>query len=391
VSDRRRFRIKETLGRGGFGTVYRAEMSDAGDFAKEVALKVLHYEGEAADDIARRLRDEARVLGLIRHRAVVGVNSLVPLKKGWGVVMEYIDGSDLSRVLKHGAVPIGAAVTITEEVAAALDAAYNTVNHLTSEPLRLIHRDIKPSNIRITLSGDVKLLDFGVATADFLNRESTDGADYVMGSLRYMAPERHEGSESPKGDVYGLGIVLANLLTGKRFPEPPVEPREHASFLTKILETVRTSLGQSESPQIKTVVEQLVQLLLQMLAYESADRPDARTVERRCRRISGRLPPPYLRDWSETSIVRLVEEHRNRPRDDEHDTGLILLERTGEYLARRSPETEGLDAIESDEEVTESSRDTEPHTSHRLGLAMALGALLGAGLVGILWLLSGAR
>ena len=118
-------------------------MSDAGGFSKEVALKVMHYEGDAADDIARRLRDEARVLGLIQHRAVVGVNSLVPLKKGWGVVMEYIDGADLSRVLKSRSIPIAAAVQVVEEVAAALDAAYNTINHITNEPLRLIHRDIQ--------------------------------------------------------------------------------------------------------------------------------------------------------------------------------------------------------------------------------------------------------
>ena len=170
MSERRRFQIKETLGRGGFGTVYRAEMSDAGGFNKEVALKVMHYEGEAADDIARRLRDEARVLGLIQHRAVVGVNSLVPLKNGWGVVMEYIDGADLSRVLKSHSIPIAAAVQVVEEVAAALDAAFNTINHITNEPLRLIHRDIKPSNIRITRRGDVKLLDFGVARADFLSK-----------------------------------------------------------------------------------------------------------------------------------------------------------------------------------------------------------------------------
>jgi serine/threonine-protein kinase len=197
LHQRRRFRILETLGKGGFGTVYRAEMMAAGGFAKQVALKVLHYEGDQADDIARRLRDEARVLGLIRHRAVVGVNSLVPLEQGWGVVMEYINGVDLSTCIKAGALPAGVCLEVAEEVAAALEAAYNGANHETGDPLRLVHRDIKPSNIRITSQGEVKLLDFGVATADFSAREAEDSTEFVMGSTRYMAPERRRAGRRP--------------------------------------------------------------------------------------------------------------------------------------------------------------------------------------------------
>ena len=366
-------------------------MSDAGGFNKEVALKVMHYEGEAADDIARRLRDEARVLGLIQHRAVVGVNSLVPLKNGWGVVMEYIDGADLSRVLKSHSIPIAAAVQVVEEVAAALDAAFNTINHITNEPLRLIHRDIKPSNIRITRRGDVKLLDFGVARADFLSKEAEEATDYVMGSLRYMAPERHEGTEKHNGDVYALGVVLANLLTGKRFPAPPRTPKEHASFLTTVLDTVRVALGSSESDQVRAVVDQVVQLLLQMLAYESADRPDARAVERSCRRISGRLPPPTLRDWAENSVARLVEEHRNRPRNDEHDTGLILLERTDDFpTAHLSQQpAKPSESPTSDDDGATAGPANPRERDHRFGLALLIGALMGGGVVGVAWLLSG--
>ena len=230
-----------------------------------------------------------------------------------------------------------------------------------------------------------------MARADFLSKEAEEATDYVMGSLRYMAPERHEGTEKHNGDVYALGIVLANLLTGKRFPAPPRTPKEHASFLTTVLDTVRMALGSSDSDQVRAVVEQVVQLLLQMLAYEAADRPDARAVERSCRRISGRLPPPTLRDWAENSVVRLVEEHRNRPRNDEHDTGLILLERTDGFSTSQLSQTDTghFETVASDEEATNESPAHASGRDHRFGLALLIGALIGGGIVGLAWLLSG--
>ena len=130
----KRYRILETLGKGAFGTVYRAEVLGAGDFKKQVALKVLDYQGEAPEEIQLRFRDEARILGLIRHRAVVGVDSLAELETGWAVVMEYVHGVNVSAVVKYGLPPARVVVSIVEEVASALHAAWTTTSDTTGEP-----------------------------------------------------------------------------------------------------------------------------------------------------------------------------------------------------------------------------------------------------------------
>ena len=124
MNEVRRYRVLETLGKGGFGTVYRAELLGSGGFAKQVALKVLNDEGQR--EIAHRLRDEARILGHIRHRAIVGVDGLAHLDEGWAVVMEYIDGVDAKELLAAGPVPARCALEIVEEAASALHAAYHT-------------------------------------------------------------------------------------------------------------------------------------------------------------------------------------------------------------------------------------------------------------------------
>lgn len=392
MNQRRRFRILETLGKGGFGTVYRAEMSDAGGFAKQVALKVMHYEGAQSDDIARRLRDEARVLGLIRHRAVVGVNSLVPLEQGWGVVMEYVDGVDLSTAIKAGALPVGVCLDIVEEMAAALESAYNGVNHDTKEPLRLVHRDIKPSNVRITRQGEVKLLDFGVAQADFSARESEDSTEFVMGSTRYMAPERRRGVESHEGDVYALGLVLGNMLTRKRFPEPPPRREDHAKFLGVVSETVHKVLAASEDEQIVAAASELKLLLLEMLAFESADRPNAGAIERRCRRIRARLPPPHQRDWADRNVPRLIlkeAEQRKQDLGHEAETGRVLTELGGDERRAFISDERSLPpwGSASRSGSTPAATPAQPQVPRpvvtsrlRQGLLLLVGAVLGAGL-----------
>jgi serine/threonine protein kinase len=387
VAQRRSFKILETLGRGGFGTVYRAEMTDAGGFSKQVALKVMSYQGEAADGIARRMRDEARVLGLLRHRAIVGVNSLVLLEEGWGVVMEFVEGVDLSTTIKAGRVPVGAALEMLEEVAGALEAAYRARPTEGAEPLKLVHRDIKPSNIRITRQAEVKLLDFGVAQAEFITRESEDEREFVMGSARYMAPERRRGTETHQGDVYALGLVLANLLTRKRFPDPPGTAPEHARFLSTVLETVRRTIADDDAPEVRESEQQIKTLLLEMLAYEPSDRPDAGTVERRLRRLRSTLPPPLLRDWADRTIPRLLAATRDESPDRTRgDTGRIMVERGGKGAA--TPGTTGpepdspsrLSPAPDRAPTGPAAPPQRPASRRAIALAFAAGLLVGVGI-----------
>ena len=106
MSEGRRYQILGVIGKGGFGTVYKAQLLGEGGFKRTVALKVLNADMREMEDVASRLRDEARLLGLLRHRAILGVDGLVRLNGRWTVVMEFIDGADLGRVTRTSLLPL---------------------------------------------------------------------------------------------------------------------------------------------------------------------------------------------------------------------------------------------------------------------------------------------
>ncbi len=335
----RRYEVMEPIGRGGFGTVYRARLLGEGGFVKIVALKVLNPEIEAAGDIARRLRDEARVLGLLRHRAIVAVDGLVQLEGRWAVVMEFVDGADLAQVLSaRGPLPLGPALEVIGEVASALERAYNTV--VEGEPLLLVHRDIKPSNIKVTAIGETKVLDFGIAKAHFAQRESQTRS-MAFGSLPYMAPERFVGSSGPEADIYALGATLFELVTGELFGQTAVWEETHA----QIVETRMAVLGEHG------VSEDVQTLILDCLKFAPETRPDAREVERRCDTLRASLR--RLRDWTEVEVPQVGQSDLES--SGQALTGETLWEsKTGESLgstAGTNP-TIGLDIFSPDDNAT---------------------------------------
>jgi serine/threonine protein kinase len=286
MSAGRQYRLLRELGTGTFGTVYQAEMTSAAGFKKQVALKVLHPMWEADKDAARRFRDEARLLGQLRHRHIVQVDGLVKVGGRWAVVMEFVPGCDGNVVLKAcrkagEAFPVPAALEVGAAVASALDAAYNARPD-AGEPLRVIHRDIKPSNIRLTEDGDVKVLDFGIARADFQGREAvTQSVRY--GSVRYMAPERHHSApDTPAGDVFALGCVLFELLTGKPLGNVEAEWAQHHEKVHAKVARLREGLG-AEGKGI-------VDLLMVMLSFEPEKRPSAAEVADRARQLARTYP-----------------------------------------------------------------------------------------------------
>ena len=282
------FELLGVLGRGGFGKVFHARFRGDGGFEKEVALKVLHLAQRDDVEFAARLRDEARMLGLLRHRAIVQVDRLVKMDENWVVVMEYVDGFDLHHAVRRDRVPARVVLEVVAEVAAAIDAAYTRPGP-GGEPLRLMHRDIKPSNIRITAWGDVKVLDFGIARADFDSREAESGVK-AMGSPPYMAPERLVFEDGPKSDVYSLATVAFEALTRRRFGRTKADEAYHAAKVRSALDYLQRETG---------VDARVVDLVATMLAWSPDRRPEARGVEERCRELLRTMHGESLRDWAE--------------------------------------------------------------------------------------------
>ena len=211
---KRQYRVQGVIGHGGFGTVYRARLEGPEGFSKDVAVKLLR-QANPPRDVLQRFRDEARILGLIRDRAVVAVDPPVQLGGRWAVVMEFVDGVSLRHLIKElGPIPPGPALSITAEVARALDKMWSLPGP-DEKPLQLMHRDLKPSNLQLTRAGEIKLLDFGIAKASFSARE-THTTTSISGTAGYMAPERMAGEEGPTTDVFSLGVVLYEMVTGVR-------------------------------------------------------------------------------------------------------------------------------------------------------------------------------
>jgi serine/threonine-protein kinase len=209
-----KYYLEERLGEGGMGTVYRARhlLMD-----RAVAIKVLHprfVENEAA---RARFQLEARAAVLLHHANAVSVTDFGQTAEGFVyIVMELLKGRTLREILsKEAPLETARATSIMLQASAAVAAAHEA---------GIIHRDLKPSNILVTQSADapavVKVLDFGIAklAADVLDDEDAGAVTLPgvpIGTPRYMAPEQYEGVElTPAADVYSLGVILYELLTG---------------------------------------------------------------------------------------------------------------------------------------------------------------------------------
>lgn len=199
-----RYDIGPRLGRGAHGEVYLARV---GPLALDVAVKLLH-DGFHPRRV-RRLHQEARILARLNHPGIVRVHDLVRINGSPALVTEYIDGADLSDC---DALPPRAAAHVVRDAALALHEAHAATD--AGHPLRVVHRDVKPSNLRISRHGVVKVLDFGVAAAD-VAPSTPSSTGIVVGTLRYLAPERLDGRPATAAcDVFALGAVWYEILTG---------------------------------------------------------------------------------------------------------------------------------------------------------------------------------
>jgi serine/threonine-protein kinase len=197
-----RYEILERVARGGMASVYRAR-----DLRLEriVAVKIMHPHLAESTDFVRRFRREARAAARLSHPGVVAVHDQGVTGESSYLAMEFVDGPNLRAELRaRGSLTLGQSLDVVEQVLDALAAAHRA---------GLVHRDIKPENILVTADGRVKVADFGLARAISETTAATSGT--VLGTVAYIAPETVlDGVADPPADVYGVGIVAYELITG---------------------------------------------------------------------------------------------------------------------------------------------------------------------------------
>jgi len=212
--------LHRRLGVGGMAEVFRGVQTGVGGFQKVVAVKRMLPNLAEAGDFEKMFQAEVNLTGRLQHPNIVQVFGNGEHDGYLYVVMEYVNGRDLAKILgvlgqKSEALPIPIGVLIASEVARGLDYAHSFRDAETDQRECLVHRDISPQNIMVTFDGQVKVVDFGIAKV-------TDGVESartgtVRGKLAYMAPEQAAGAAfDHRIDIFALGVVLHECLTGAR-------------------------------------------------------------------------------------------------------------------------------------------------------------------------------
>lgn len=222
-----RYKILEMIGGGGMANVYLAHDMI---LDRDVAVKILRLDFSNDEEFIRRFRREAQSATSLAHPNIVNIYDVGEEDSIYYIVMEYVDGQTLKQYIQQNSpVPVDKALDILQQLTSAISHAHQ--NHI-------IHRDIKPHNILIDAHGNVKITDFGIAMA--LSATSITQTNSVLGSVHYLSPEQARGGmANKKSDIYSLGIVMFELLTGRL----PFSGESAVSIALKHL--------QSETPSIR--------------------------------------------------------------------------------------------------------------------------------------------
>jgi eukaryotic-like serine/threonine-protein kinase len=207
-----RYRIQRKLGAGGMADVYLAEDQELG---RRVAIKILNSRHGNDDQFIERFRREAKNAAALNHPNIVSIYDRGEAEDTYYIAMEFLDGRTLKElIVGRGAAPINVAIEYARQILSALRFAHRH---------GIVHRDIKPHNVLVDGEGRVKVTDFGIARAGTSQMTETGS---IVGTAQYLSPEQARGGEvDPRSDLYSLGVVLYELLTGKTpfDGETPVE------------------------------------------------------------------------------------------------------------------------------------------------------------------------
>lgn len=231
-----KYLLHERVGSGGMAEVFKATYSPEGGFEKTVALKKILPTYAADTEFLRLFRQEAELCSRLNHPNIVQVLDFGRHGDSFFLAMEYIDGLSLKRVLdvyQGVGLPVSAAAYLAVELCYALDYVHRRVGP-DGQPMNLIHRDLNPPNVLLSVVGEVKVADFGIARAANTGQRTQVGI--VKGKPGYLAPEQAAGEAiDGRVDLFALGATLHEALTGRRlFPTGDDEASVNAIFLMPI-------------------------------------------------------------------------------------------------------------------------------------------------------------
>ncbi len=238
------YRLVEKIGAGGMGVVYRAHDEH---LDREVAIKVLPPGTLTDEDARKRFRKEARSLSKLNHPNIATVHDFDSQGDVDYLVMEYVPGETLRGRISEGPLPETETIRLAIELAKGLTAAHER---------GLVHRDLKPENVRLTLDGQPKILDFGVAKLirPFEDCTTESKISVVAGTLPYMSPEQVLGGVvDQRADLFSFGVVLYEMATGQR-PLAEVEPSKWTAALLHMPPVPPTTLNLEVSAELERII-----------------------------------------------------------------------------------------------------------------------------------------
>jgi len=256
----KRYRVMRKLGAGGMANVYLAEDQELG---RRVAIKILNERHAGDEQFVERFRREAKNAASLSHQNIVSIYDRGEAEGTYYIAMEYLNGRSLRElILSRGPAPMSVAVDYARQILAALRFAHRN---------GIVHRDIKPHNVLVDPEGHVKVTDFGIARAG-ASQMTEEGS--IIGTAQYLSPEQARGTQvDQRSDLYSLGIVLYEMLTG----EVPFTGDSPVEIAMKHLSATPPPLREKR-PEMPTSLEMVV---LRALAkdpaarYQTADEMDA--------------------------------------------------------------------------------------------------------------------
>ncbi len=351
--------ILSELSRGGMGEVLLGRKVGAHGFEKLVAVKTIKRELFGRDDVRKMFLDEARIMARLDHPSIVQVHDFGEDDGLLYLAMEYVAGAPLSKLVEPGPVPASVAARIVADVCRGLHAAHE-LKSADERPLHLVHRDVSPQNLVLTFEGRIKILDFGVALVR--NREApVTEIGRIKGKAAYLAPEQLDGSRiDRRADLYAAGVVLYELLTGRRLFDVDTLDRPTLAPPSRI------------NPEVPPELDHLV---MRALASDPDQRfADGREMATALEEAVRSAPATLLADYAEE---RLEEERRA------HEVQIRAL-LSGLPAPPPTPARRGGTLVEESlSSVRPIEATTSPIAAHRRGRPRGrwLAAVLAAGLV----------